>query len=90
MAPKNSERQKRDTVNTIRILKGKLTSNQIQGHDLFYMSVSMMIIIYFENVAFFRSDLGSDVCPRVDNQTSGDTFQELNPVVELSKGEVGG
>ena len=30
--------------------------------------------IYFETVAFFHYKLGSDDCPRVDNQTSGETF----------------
>ena len=29
--------------------------------------------LFFENVAFFHAKLWSDVCPRVDNQTSGDT-----------------
>ena len=28
------------------------------------------LIIYFENVAFYHAKLGSDVHPRVDNQTS--------------------
>ena len=38
----------------------------------------IIIILYFENVAFFHAKLlGSDVCPRVDNQTSGDTLQDL-------------
>ena len=37
----------------------------------------IIIIFYFENVAFFHAKLGSDVCHRVDNQTSGDTLQEL-------------
>ena len=37
------------------------------------------------NVAFFHAKLGSDVCPRVDNQTSGDTLQDLTrPLVEKS------
>ena len=46
---------------------------------------TIIIIIYFENVAFFRAKLGSDVCPRVDNQTSGDTLQDLaRPLVEKS------
>ena len=35
-----------------------------------------IIIIYFENVAFFHTKLGLDVCPKVDNQTSGDTLQD--------------
>ena len=33
----------------------------------------IIIILYFENFAFFHAKLGSDVRPRVDNQTSGDT-----------------
>ena len=40
----------------------------------------IIIIIYFENVTFFhakQSKLGSDVRPKVDNQTSGNTLQEL-------------
>ena len=32
---------------------------------------SSYIIFYFENVTFFHAKLGSDVYPRVDNQTSG-------------------
>ena len=39
--------------------------------------IIIIIIFYFENVAFFHAKLGSDVCPRVDNQTSGDTLQDL-------------
>ena len=43
--------------------------------------MSIIVIIYLENAA----KLGSDVCPRVDNQTSGDTLQELTqPPVEKS------
>ena len=33
----------------------------------------IIIIFYFENVTFFHAKLGSDVCPIVDSQTSGDT-----------------
>ena len=48
----------------------------------FYM---IIIIFYFENVTFFHTKLGSDVCLRVDNQTSGDTLQDLTrPLVEKS------
>ena len=44
-----------------------------------------IIILYFENVAFFHAKLGLDVCPRVDNQTSDDTLQDLTqPLVEES------
>ena len=43
----------------------------------------LIIIFYFENVAFFLAKLGSDFCPRVDNQTTGDTLQDLTqPLVE--------
>ena len=45
----------------------------------------IIIIFYFENVAFFHAKLGSDVCPRVDNQTSGNTLQDLTrPLMEKS------
>jgi hypothetical protein len=45
--------------------------------------IIIIIIFYFENVAFFHAKLGSDVCPRVDNQTSGETSQDLTrPLVE--------
>ena len=45
----------------------------------------IIIILYFENVAFFHAKMGSDVCPRVDNQTSGDTLQDsTQPLVEKS------
>ena len=36
-----------------------------------------IIIFHFENVTFFNAKLGLDICPRVDNQTSGDTLQDL-------------
>ena len=36
-----------------------------------------IIIFYFENVAFSHAKLGSDVRPRVDNQTSGNILQIL-------------
>ena len=48
-----------------------------------YPSINFIIIFYFENVAFLYAKLGSevspgsDVCPRVDNQTSSDTSQDL-------------
>ena len=41
------------------------------------LSFIIIIIFYFENVAFFHAKLGSDVCPGVDNQTSGETLQDL-------------
>ena len=45
---------------------------------LVQLSSSIIIVIfYFENVNFFHDKLGSDVFPRVDNQTSGDTLQDL-------------
>ena len=49
-------------------------------------SFIIIIILYFENVTFFHAlKLGSDVCPRVDNQTSGNTSQDLTrPLVEKS------
>ena len=37
---------------------------------------SFFIILYFENVAFFHAKVGSDVCPRIDNQTSVDILQD--------------
>ena len=40
-------------------------------------------MLYFENVTFFHAELGSDICPRVDNHISGDTLQEsTRPLVE--------
>ena len=45
--------------------------------------VWIIIIFYFENVAFFHAKLGSDVYLRVDNQCYGDTLQDLTrPLVE--------
>ena len=45
----------------------------------------IIIIFYFENVAFFHAKLGSDVSPRVDNQTFGETLQDFTrPLVENS------
>ena len=43
----------------------------------FFHIIIIIIIFYFENVAFFHAKLGSDICPRVDNQTSGDTLQDF-------------
>ena len=41
----------------------------------YYCLVIIIIIIFcLENIAFFHAKLRSDVCPRVDNQTSGDTL----------------
>ena len=37
------------------------------------------IIFYFENIAFFHAKLGLDICPRIDNQTSGNTSQDFTP-----------
>ena len=37
----------------------------------------VIIIIYFVNVTFFYAKLELDVCHRVDNQTSGNTLQQL-------------
>ena len=46
----------------------------------------IIIILYFENVAFFHAKLGLDFCPRVGNQISPDTLQDLTrPLVEKSK-----
>ena len=43
----------------------------------------IIIVFYFQNVAFFHAKLRSDICPRVDNQTSGETLQDLTrPLVE--------
>ena len=45
----------------------------------------IIIIFYFENVAFFHTKIGSDVCPRVDNQTSGDTLQDSTQPLRVEK-----
>ena len=42
--------------------------------------IIVIIILYFENVAFFHAKLGSDVCPRVD---SGDTLQDLTRPLDI-------
>ena len=39
--------------------------------------IIIIIIFYFENVTFFHAKLRSGICPRVDNQPSGDTLQDL-------------
>ena len=44
--------------------------------QIFCVSV-VIIIFYFENVSFFQAKLRLDVRPRVDNQTSGNTFQDF-------------
>ena len=58
----------------------------IKNNFLFTKLFSHFIIIfYFVNIACFHAKLGSYVCPRVDNQTSGDTLQDLTqPHVEKS------
>ena len=38
--------------------------------------IIIIITLYFENVTFFHAKLKSDVCPRVMDQTSGDTLQD--------------
>ena len=35
------------------------------------------ISFILKNVAFFHAKLWLDVCPRIDNQTTGDTLQDL-------------
>ena len=54
-------------------------------HMIEYENQIIIIFLYFENVTFFHDKLGSGVCPRIDNQTSGDTLQDLTrPLVEKS------
>ena len=48
-----------------------------QNYFHYWIIIIIIIIFYFENNAFFHAKLGWDVCPRVDNQTSGDTLQDL-------------
>ena len=50
------------------------------------LKIIIIIIFYFENVAFFHAKLWSDICPRVDNQTSGNRLQDsTRPPVEKSQ-----
>ena len=44
----------------------------------------MMIDIYFENVPFFHSKLGADVCPRRDNQPSRSHYTRPQSLVDHS------
>ena len=62
-----------------------LRPNETKKEVVASIHVSLIIIIfYFENVAVFHAKLVSDTCPRVDNQTSGDTLQDLTrPVKKL-------
>ena len=53
----------------------KHQNNQQVSYRIQY--VNNIITIYFENVTFLHAKLGSDVCPRVYSQTSGDTLQDL-------------
>ena len=66
----------------------KIKSSSKSNHHQIIIKIKIIIIkiiIYFENVAFFHAKLGLEVCPRVDNQTSGDTLQDLTrPLVEKS------
>ena len=50
---------------------------QLYIYLVVHWTVIIIIISYFENLVFFHAKIGSDVCPRVDNQTSGDTLQNL-------------
>ena len=60
------------------------TSLKIIGRIIGFKS-KIIIIVYFENVAFFYAMLGLDVCPRVDNQTSATLYKiELDHQVEKS------
>ena len=62
-----------------------IASTRLTSVNLSKFSRSRIIISYFGDVTFFQAKLGSDVCPRVDNQTSGDTLQKLTrPLVEKS------
>ena len=42
---------------------------------IFYLNHHLSTF-YFENVAFFHAKLELNTCPRVDNQTSGNTLQD--------------
>ena len=44
---------------------------------LFFYGIIVIIILYFEKVAYFHAELESDVCPRVYNRTSGGTSLDL-------------
>ena len=51
---------------------------------IFYIwDAHYQFILYFELVAFFHVKLWSDVCPRVDNQASGNTFQDYTLTIPL-------
>ena len=59
------------------------TLNSQKATQILTVICNRHISFYFENVAFLHAKLGSDVCPRVDNQTSGETLQDLTrPLVE--------
>ena len=50
-----------------------------------FQSSSSLSYFTLENITFFHAKLGLDVCPRVDNQTSGDTSEEsTRPLSQLS------
>ena len=55
----------------------KKIQKQYRPYSFFAWEHHQFIIFYFENVVLFHAKLGSKVCPRVDNQTSGGTLQEL-------------
>ena len=53
-------------------------SNTLRSLLISDRPIDIIIIFYFENVThFFHAKLGSDVCHRVDNQTSVDTLSDL-------------
>ena len=52
-----------------------------------WIIIIIIIIFHFENFALFHAKLGSNVCPRVDNQTSGDTLQGLTRPIS-GKGKI--
>ena len=70
---------KSNTTRSHSIRIQKYPSFQYETNAVFkvFDNVIIIIIFYFKSVTFFHAKLGSDVCPRVDNQTSGDTLQDL-------------
>ena len=66
-----------DLVSRCQVIANPLASRKLTRKIYKIVKKGNIIIIYFENATLFYANLGLDVCPRVDNQTSGGISQHL-------------
>ena len=79
LAAERAEQEKRERIRCLEISQDFINCFvYLQTfYILHYEIIIIIIIFYFENVAFFYAKLGSDVCPWIDNHNSGETLQDL-------------